>query len=337
MMKHRKLWKRAIAGIMAATMGLLMAGCGSTAETPAKTETETAPEADTSQTDAEEKAERGGDVYKVAYVNLADSDVSCRLTKEYFENYAKEYSNLEITYFDSENDIDKMINNMETAIASSVNAIVVLPLDGSALAPVTKEAEAAGIDVVAFRGTIECDDTIYVGSENYESGELQGQYLADTLPGNAKVLYMTGMAGMSVTNDRQAGLHDALEAAGRTDVEFLSEKEANYDKAEGMKLMEDWIQAFPEVDAVVAANDQMALGAMEALKAAGKLDGVAIVGVDGVEEAITAIKNGEMAMTAFQNCDAQAKACTEVLDKLAKGESAKDVLVPYEEITADYE
>jgi inositol transport system substrate-binding protein len=155
------------------------------------------------------------------------------------------------------------------------------------------------------------------------------------LPENAKVVYMTGTAGMSVTVDRQEGLHDALEEAGRTDVEFLAENDANFDKAEGMTLMEDWIQSFPEIDAVIAANDQMALGAMEALKAADRLEGIQVIGVDGVEEALAAIKNGEMTMTAFQNCDAQAKACTELLDKLANGEEVSDVLVPYETITAD--
>lgn len=175
-----------------------------------------------------------------------------------------------------------------------------------------------------------------MGSENIESGEMQGEYLAKTLPENAKVLYMMGTAGNSPTIDRQQGLHDALEAAGRTDVEFLAEKDADFDKAEGMQLMEDWIQSFPEFDAVIAANDQMALGAMEALKGADRLEGVQVVGVDGVDEALTAIKAGEMAMTAFQNCDAQAKACIEVLDKLASGEKVtEDVLVPYEVVTAD--
>lgn len=332
-MKNKKMWKKVMAFTMALLIGGTMAGCGGGAG-------QTTEGQDTAG-EAESGARASGEKFKVAYVNLADSDVNCRITKEYFEDFAKGYPNLEVSYYDSESDIDKMINNMETAIASSADAIVVLPLDGSALAPVTNDAAAAGISVIAFRGTIDSDKTVYVGSENIESGELQGEYLAKTLPENAKVLYMTGTAGMSVTVDRQEGLHHALEEAGRTDVEFLAEKDANFDKAEGMKLMEDWIQSFPEVDAVIAANDQMALGAMEALKAADRLEGVAIAGVDGMEEAIKAIKNGDMAMTAFQNCEEQAKACTELLDKLSKGEEVSNVLVPYEEITAanvaDYE
>ena len=274
--------------------------------------------------------------FKVAYVNLADSDVNCRITKEYFEEYAADYPEMEVSYYDSENDIDKMISNMETAMASDVDAIVVLPLDASALAPVTNDAIAAGIHVIPFRGTIDSEGTIYVGSENIESGEMQGEYLAESLPENAKILYMMGTAGNSPTIDRQQGLHDALEEAGRTDVEFLAEKDADFDKAEGMQLMEDWMQTFPEFDAVVAANDQMALGAMEALKGANRLEGVQVIGVDGVEEALLAIKNGEMTMTAFQNCDAQAKACIEVLEKLSSGEEVtEDVLVPYEVVTKD--
>lgn len=334
-MKKMYYVKKVITLLAVAVMAVSAAACGSqNGESASNADAGTGEEtANVNETGKE--AEAPDTVFKVAYVNLADSDVNCRITKEYFEEYVKEYQNLEVSYYDSESDLDKMINNMETAIASAANAIVVLPLDASALAPVANDAAAAGIHVIAFRGTIESDQTAYVGSENIESGELQGEYLAEVLPENAKVLYMTGTAGMSVTIDRQEGLHNALEEAGRTDVEFLAEKDADFDKAEGMKLMEDWIQTFPEVDAVVAANDQMALGAMEALKAAGKLDGVIIVGVDGVEEAVNAIENGEMTMTAFQNCDAQAKACAEQLDKLSRGEEISNVLVPYEVVTAE--
>ncbi len=111
--------------------------------------------------------------------------------------------------------------------------------------------------------------------------------MKEHLPKDAKILYLEGTPGLSHTQERKKGFEDAL---GRSDVATLASLSANYDRAEGMKVTEDWIQSFPKFDAIVAANDQMALGALEALQGADRLKGVMISGVDGTADALNAIK-----------------------------------------------
>jgi inositol transport system substrate-binding protein len=100
-----------------------------------------------------------------------------------------------------------------------------------------------------------------------------------------------------------------------------------------MRITEDWIQTFPQFDGIVAANDQMALGAVEALKGANRLQGVLISGIDGIVEAVQAVKDGVMVQTVLQNAPGQGAACFEALKKIAGGESVeKEIFVPFESI-----
>jgi ABC-type sugar transport system ATPase subunit len=110
----------------------------------------------------------------------------------------------------------------------------------------------------------------------------------------------------------------------------------NHDRAEGMKVTEDWIQSFPQFDAIIAANDRMALGALEALQGADRLKGVMISGVDGVPDALKAIKAGEMSQTIFENAGGQARAAFEVVEGIKKGDQPPaEKLVPFESISKD--
>lgn len=313
--------KRILAGFLTAGVLMSLAACGNVGDTKGN-----------AQTDGKDGEANG---YSVSYINLADSDVNCRSTKEFFEQYSKDYPDMSVSYFDTNNDIEQQVFGVETAIAQKANAIIVLPADANALASAVEQANSAQIPVIAFRGIINSGETIYVGSENYDSGYMQGEYLAEKLQENAKILYLAGTAGMQHSVDRREGLVDALKDAGRDDVTILADQDGDYLRDEAMSIMEDWMQTFSDFNAVAAANDEMALGAVEALKGAQKLDGVLVVGVDGNNDALQAIKSGEMAMTAYQNAQAQAQACAEVADKLARGETAEDVIVPFEKITID--
>jgi inositol transport system substrate-binding protein len=121
----------------------------------------------------------------------------------------------------------------------------------------------------------------------------------------------------------------------RSDITIIAEQAANSERAKGMQVMEDWIQTFPKIDAVVSANDQMALGAMEALKGANRLKGVLIAGVDGNLEACQAIKSGEMALSVYQSAPALAKATYEAIKKIQQGSTLKEIIVPHENIFID--
>lgn len=306
--------KRLITVTIALVMLLTLAACSSS------------PSSDS------DASENGG--YEVGYSNLADSDVNCRLTKEYFLEYAKQYEGMEVLASDAQNQIEKQIADIENFIAQGVDTIIALPLDYEALAPSVLAANEAGIPFIAFRAKISDGDYVYCGSNDEDAGRLQAEYCIENLPENAKVLYMSGTLGMNHTTLRMNGFKNLL-AEERPDITILAEQDGNYDRAEGMQIAEDWIQSYDEFDAIVCANDQMALGAIEALKGARRLEGVQVLGVDAVEDALIAIEAGEMAMSAYQNANEQARVCAEMASKLAQGESVEDVYIPFEAVTKD--
>jgi inositol transport system substrate-binding protein len=155
------------------------------------------------------------------------------------------------------------------------------------------------------------------------------------LPPNAKILYLQGTPGMNAARDRLRGFTEEC-LNKRPDVTVLSNLPGDFLRDKGMKITEDWIQSFPQFDAIVAANDQMALGAIQALKVANRLNGVLISGVDGTPDACNAIKAGEMSQSVFQNAAGQAVKCYEALQTLMKKQTLpKEVLVPFESITKE--
>lgn len=315
----KKLAALGLAGAM--TLGML-SGCGSNGSSDAS---------------GDANASADGEKFVVGYCNGADSDVFMVARKDaLIEKVKAEGANIDLQFADANQDSTKQLGDADTFIAKGVDLLVLVPNDAEAIVPAVESANAAGIPVVCLGIKAASGDYIYVGSENYDAGHMQGEYLAKTLPENAKVLYLAGTAGMQHSTDRREGFLVALDEAGRSDVEVLADLDGNYEMAKAMQITEDWIQKYPQFDAIVAANDQMALGAGEALKGANRLEGVQVTGVDGLAEAYTAIQNGEMVQTILQDAPGQATAAYEVMTKLMKGETSdKEVLVPFQSVTAD--
>jgi inositol transport system substrate-binding protein len=273
------------------------------------------------------------DKFVVGYANMADTDVFVMARKNAFIEASKSDPSVEVNFSDANNDIGKQLDQIDNFIAQKVNAIVVVPVDYQGIVPGVEKANAAGIPVVALGIQSAGGKYTFVGSKNIDAGKMQAEYMKQHLPKNAQILYLEGTPGLYHSQERKKGFEDSL---GRPDVKILASLTGNYDRAEGMKVTEDWIQSFPKFDAIVAANDQMALGALEALKGANRLKGVMITGVDGVPDALKAIKAGEMSQTIFQNASGQAKAAFEVVEGIKKGDQPPaEKLVPFESITKD--
>ncbi|KAB1115032.1 sugar ABC transporter substrate-binding protein [Neorhizobium galegae] len=278
-------------------------------------------------------AASAADKFIVGYANMADTDVFVMARKNAFIEAAKSDPAVEVNFSDANNDASKQLDQIDNFIAQKVNAIVVVPVDYQGIVPGVEKANAAGIPVIALGIQSAGGKYTFVGSKNIDAGRLQGEFMKANLPKDAKILYLEGTPGLSHTQERKKGFGDAL---GRTDVKTLASLSANYDRAEGMKVTEDWIQSFPKFDGIIAANDQMALGALEALKGANRVKGVLISGVDGVPDALTAIKAGEMSQTIFQDAAGQAKAAFEVVEGIKKGEQPPaEKLVPFASITKE--
>lgn len=275
-------------------------------------------------------------VFTIGYSNLADTDVFCKLRKDNFEKAVKADPNLKVLYTDANNDIQKQLDQIDNFITQKVSAIVLVPVDYDGIVPGVKKANTAGIPVIALGIQSDGGNYTFVGSTNTDAGKMQGEFMKANLPKNAKILYLQGTPGLYHSKERWEGFKAAC-LDQRPDVTVLANQSGEYDRAKGMAITEDWIQRFPKFDAIVAANDQMALGALEALKTANRLNGVQITGVDGTTDACNAIKAGEMSQSIFQNAAGQAQKGYETIENiLRKGQTPpKEVLVPFESITKD--
>ena len=321
-----KMWKRAGALTMAGALSLgMLAGCGN----------------DGSGGSGASGAEGG---FEIGYVNLADTDVFC-MSRETALTAELEGTDFSVSFSDGNNDNQKQIDQTNAFLSKGVDALVLVPADSDAIAPAITAANGNGTPVICLGIKANSGDFTYIGSENYEAGELQGQYMAEVLPENAKVLYCAGTAGLQHSAERRQGFQDALAAAGRDDVEILADQDGDYVKDEAMRICDAWIQTYSDgaggvtFDAIVCANDQMALGCVESLKGAGLLTGageILISGVDGSDDGLQAVADGFMAQTVLQDAPGQAKACHEVLELLKNGETPeKEVIVPFQSVTKD--
>jgi inositol transport system substrate-binding protein len=320
--------------LMSILLVSLLSACGSDASDnqsantsdPAKSE-EQAKADDSTKTDKK---------FKIGFANIADTDVYCKFGRDVFIEQAEARGNYEVIATDADLKNDVQLAQIETLIAQKVDAIVVIPVDYAGVVPGIQAANKAGIPIISLIIDAKDGDFTFVGSSNKEAGIMQGEFLAETLPENAQVLYMEGTPGLDHSKLRKEGFHEVM-SEKRSDIKILASQPADYYRDKAMALMENWMQAYPEFDAVIAANDQMALGAIQALKGADRLEGVQVVGIDATEEACATIKTGEMKLSVFQDAENQAKACLETLVSiLEKGEEApEEVIVPFKDVTQE--
>lgn len=281
------------------------------------------------------KQSEGEKVFRVGYANSSDSDFFKKLLADEVAALIKPDKNFEITFVNADQDLQKQFDQFDMFIAQKMDAIIVEPVDQAGIAPAIQKANAAKIPVLSICSRSSGGDFTYIGNTYIDGGIMQGDYMIKALPQNAKIVYMIGQLGYDHSRDRRAGFLDTLQKA-RPDVSLLAEQTANYDRAEGMKLMEDWIQAYPQIDGIICANDQMALGAIQALKAANRLAGTHIAGVDATDEALRCVKSGEMDITILQSAPLEAEGAYDCLKKLRAGQPIpKDVIIPQIAITKD--
>jgi ribose transport system substrate-binding protein len=204
---------------------------------------------------------------------------------------------VELIITDGQNTASKQVTDVESLLARGIDVLIISPLTAQALTPVVKQAMEQGIPVVTLDRKVNTDVTLHVGAENYPIGEAAGAFLAERLGRQGKIIEIQGTAGASATVDRHEGFRDAI--VKNAGIEVVADQYADYLREPALKFMEDMLQRFGpgEVDAVYAHNDEMALGAIQALEAAGRLDEVIVVGIDGQNSAFEAIKDGKLAAT----------------------------------------
>lgn len=255
--------------------------------------------------------------------------------KDYMTAKADAMGDVELTVVDAGGDAAKQLQQVETFISQKVDAIIMQPQEQEACSPAIDKAKAAGIPIINCNSLTITEPDAYVGSNDSESAEIAMTYIAKQLGGKGNVLMMHGHPGQTAEVKRTEGAMDIL--AQNPDMTLLDEQTADWDRAEAMTLMENWIQAYgDQINAVFCQNDEMALGALNALVQAGKKDNVLVVGVDAIDNALQSVKDGKMDATVYQDCKGQAEGAIEAAYKLAKGESVeKEILIPFILVTTE--
>ncbi|QAT43364.1 ribose ABC transporter substrate-binding protein RbsB [Aminipila luticellarii] len=202
----------------------------------------------------------------------------------------------ELIVLDSQDDSATELSNMEDLITKGVDLILINPTDSEAVGSAVTAANDAGIPVITLDRSANTGDVVcHIASDNVAGGKLAGEFIIDKLGGKGKVVELEGVPGASAAIDRGKGFNEAI---AKSDIEVVAKQTANFNRAEGLSVMENILQAQPEINAVFAHNDEMALGALEAIKAS-KRD-IMVVGFDATDDAVKAVKAGEMAATVQQ-------------------------------------
>ena len=227
------------------------------------------------------------DSFLVGFANNSDTYNYCAKFRAYLQE-ATEAKGIEIMVTDAGADTNVQNGQIDDFIVQNANVVSAISNDLDGSVPALKAAIDAGIPYVSFltsvNGGEDYDGYIYVGSPNVDAGTAQGEYLVETLPEDAKILYFTGEPNDQQYIDRKQGLTDAL--AARDDIEILDEYNVQNSKDLGMSTTEDCLMSYDDFDAIVCQNDDAALGVVQALKSAGMLEDVLVLGVDGSDEAL---------------------------------------------------
>ena len=259
--------------------------------------------------------------YRIAYVARAQSDSFAAWLANSMQQEVKKYPDMSITVFDGQSQNDLMQTHIENAVQSKFDLTIVQPFDPAVQIDPVKQAMAQGMKVIATNPRFPDDSIPSVDANPYQQGAENAKLALNQIPKNAQVVILDGPAG----NPHSMGRREAWQKEfldKRPDVKVLDEQIANWNKDEGMRLMEDWIQAHGKIDAVISMNDNMAAGAIEAVKGSGATTFPLVYGVDGTAEACLLIKDGKMTSTTLQNANALAEKTIKLAHDMLTGVKA---------------
>jgi ribose transport system substrate-binding protein len=215
--------------------------------------------------------------------------------------------------------IDQQVSILEDQITKKVSALAVAPAGVAEIMPVLEKAKAAGIPVIIMDTDINWPGKLsYVGADNKNAGRLAGEFIAKTLGGKGKVAVIRGILGVATHEDRLAGFRDGIGIA--PGINLAAVQPANSERALGMSVMENLLTTHSDLKAVFATNDQMALGAVEAIAARNLTGKILVVGVDATKEAVRAIQAGSLAADVALHPEALGGKSVEAAIQAAQGQ-----------------
>ena len=251
---------------------------------------------------------------RIAALSFGESGEYMKAWSTEIQNHpAVKDGNVEITVFDGKYDPLVQANQIDTAITQQFNAIIMAPFDLEASAPAIDRAAEAKIPVIV--SALKTSSTNYTSSiivDDREGGKIIAEEMAKRLPDGGNLVLMEGPIGQSAQIERRAGVDAGL--AAHSNLKLLVDKSGNWSRAEGQALMENWLSAYPDqINGVLAENDEMALGAIEALKGAKvDLSKVPVIAIDGIPDAKRAVEGEEMAVTIYKYARAEGQGAVDL-------------------------
>ena len=212
----------------------------------------------------------------------------------------------------------KELGNVEDLLVKGVDVLLINPTDSDAVVSSVKAANRSKIPVVTLDRAANGGNVVsHVASDNVLGGEMAGNFIVEKLGGKGKVVELEGIPGTTAARDRGTGFNKA--AAGK--LEVVAKQAADFDRTKGLNVMENILQAQPEIQAVFAHNDEMALGALKAIEASGR--DIFVVGFDATDDAVAAVKEGKLAATVAQKPAEIGAIGVEVADKIVKKQAVE--------------
>lgn len=234
---------------------------------------------------------------------------------------AAEEKGVSLSVADAGDDSAKQQNDIEDLISKNVSVLIVNPVDSDAVAPAVQNALSKGIKVISIDRVVNgVDVDCQIASDNVAGAKMATEYLIEQIGEGAKVAELQGVPGASATIDRGAGFHEAADQA----LDVVASQSANFDRAEGMTVMENVLQSDGSIQGVFAHNDEMALGALQAIAASGK--DIKVVGFDATDDAVNEVKAGRMIATVAQKPELMGETAILTAIRLIAGEEVEKSL-----------
>ena len=240
-------------------------------------------------------------------------------------DYAKTLPGVSVQIEDAKDDVSKQLSQVQNFIANGVDAIIVNPVDTSATARITKLAADAGVQLVYVNRQPSDVEKLgpkaaFVASNEAESGTLETKEICELLGGKGNILVIEGQLSNQAAVQRTKDIHEVIATPECSGMKIIAEQTANWDRTQAQNLMTNWLSKGLKFDAVVSNNDEMAIGALQAMKAAGIDTKKAIVGgVDATQDALASIRAGDLKVTVFQDAAGQGKGAVDAALALAAG------------------
>ena len=343
--------KRKVVSVLLAAMmvtGVALTGCGGSSSgdadssasgsAAASSGTDASSAQDSSDSSSADAATSSGDfklkddlVYRIGYVNNDNSDPNtypaALKLKAYVETeeFAQKIGadSVEVLIADSALDVEKQATNIETLLTKGVDIMFLNGVDTEGNTASVEACNAEGVPVFMVGTEATGGSWKFVGFDETEFGETQGQWCVDNLPENSKIFILEGTPGREATIKRKAGVEDIV--AQRSDLEIVSSQNGDFDAATAMQVTEDWITAYgDEIDCIVAADDKEANGAVEALKQNDMLDQVDVVGCICLKDTADSIRNGDWKAAVLCYWASIGDLCGELAEKMYLGEEIPD-------------